>query len=69
MCRHPQRVSGLDASFLSLETATQPLQVFSVLELDTSTMPGGYSFDGLRDALASAIRAMPEFREKLSTPR
>jgi len=62
----PQRVSGFDASFLSLETRTQPLQVISVLELDTTTIPGGYSFDGLRAALAARIRAIPEFREKLS---
>lgn len=62
-------MSGVDASFLSLETATQPMQVFSVLELDTSTMPGGYSFENLRDALAERIRAIPEFREKLSTHR
>lgn len=60
-------MSGVDASFLSLETATQPLQVFSVLELDTSTMPGGYSFENLRDALGERIRALPEFREKLSS--
>lgn len=60
-------MSGVDASFLSLETAKQPMQVFSVLELDTSTMPGGYSFERLRDALAERIRALPEFREKLSS--
>ncbi|MFZ4371787.1 MAG: WS/DGAT/MGAT family O-acyltransferase [Mycobacterium sp.] len=64
--QHPQRVSGFDASFLSLETATQPMQVFSVLELDTTTIPGGYRFERLRDALAERIRAVPEFREKLS---
>ena len=64
--QHPQRVSGFDASFLSIETATQPLQVISVLELDSTTIPGGYSFDGLRNALAARIRAIPEFREKLS---
>lgn len=60
-------MSGVDASFLSLETAKQPMQVFSVLELDTSTMPGGYSFESLRNALAERIRALPEFREKLSS--
>jgi diacylglycerol O-acyltransferase / wax synthase len=59
-------MSGLDSSFLSLETATQPLQVFSVMELNTATIPGGYSFGRLRDALAERVRAMPEFREKLS---
>lgn len=64
-----QRLSGLDASFLYLETAAQPLHVCSILELDTSTMPGGYTFDRLRDALTMRIKAMPEFREKLADSR
>jgi WS/DGAT/MGAT family acyltransferase len=64
-----QRLSGLDASFLYLETAAQPLHVCSILEIDTSTMPGGYTFDRLRDALALRIKAMPEFREKLADNR
>jgi diacylglycerol O-acyltransferase / wax synthase len=64
-----QRLSGLDASFLYLETAKQPLHVCSILELDTSTMPGGYTFDRLRDALGLRIKAMPEFREKLADNR
>jgi WS/DGAT/MGAT family acyltransferase len=61
-----QRLSGLDASFLYLETSTQPLHVCSVLELDTSTVPGGYSFEKLRAELALRITAIPTFREKLS---
>jgi diacylglycerol O-acyltransferase len=61
-----ERLSGLDASFLYLETSTQPLHVCTVLELDTSTMPGGYTFDRLRDELALRIKAMPELREKLA---
>lgn len=64
-----QRLSGLDASFLYLETAAQPLHVCSILELDTSTMPGGYAFDRLRDGLSLRIKAMPEFREKLADNR
>ncbi|MCH9728846.1 MAG: wax ester/triacylglycerol synthase family O-acyltransferase [Actinomycetia bacterium] len=60
------RLSGLDASFLYLETPTQPLHVSSVLELDTSTMPGGYSYDRLRDDLSSRIKAAPRFREKIA---
>ena len=64
-----QRLSGLDASFLYLETAAQPLHVCSILELDASTMPGGYSFAKLRDLLAERIRAMPEFRERLADNR
>jgi WS/DGAT/MGAT family acyltransferase len=64
-----QRLSGLDASFLYLETAAQPLHVCSILDIDTSSMPGGYTFDRLRDALGLRIKAMPAFREKLADNR
>ena len=61
-------MSGLDDSFLSLETPTQPLQVFGVLELDPATVPGGYSFDRFRDAPALRLRGVPAFRQKLVDP-
>jgi diacylglycerol O-acyltransferase / wax synthase len=61
-----ERLTGLDASFLYLETSSQPMHVCSIVELDTSTMPGGYTFDRLRDALSLRMKAMPEFREKLA---
>src|ERR1700754_3898130 len=64
-----QRLSGLDASFLYLETPKQPLHVCSILELDTSTIPGGYTFDRLRDALGLRIRGLPKFRKKLADSR
>ena len=64
-----QRLSGLDASFLYLETAAQPMHVCSILELDTSTIPGGYTFDRMRDELGLRIKAMPQFREKLADSR
>jgi diacylglycerol O-acyltransferase / wax synthase len=61
-----QRLTGLDASFLYLETSSQPLHVCSIMELDTSTVPGGYDFQRLRGALSLRIKAMPAFREKLA---
>jgi diacylglycerol O-acyltransferase len=61
-----ERLSGLDASFLYIESLTQPLHVCSILELDTTTVPGGYTFDRLRDELAVRITAIPEFRAKLA---
>lgn len=64
-----ERLSGLDASFLYTETPTQPLNVCSVVELDTSTMPGGYTFDRLRDGLELRIKALPELRAKLADSR
>ena len=51
---------------LYLETATQPLQVFSVLELDPTSIPGGYSYDRFRDAFSARLRAIPALREKPS---
>src|SRR4029079_5727255 len=61
-----ERLSGLDASFLYAESATVPLHVCSVVELDTSTIPGGYCFERFRDDLTTRIKALPEFRAKLA---
>ena len=61
-----ERLSGLDAFFLYLETPTQPLNVCCVLDLDTSTMPGGYTYGRFRAALAKHAAAVPEFRMKLA---
>ncbi|WP_326545475.1 wax ester/triacylglycerol synthase family O-acyltransferase [Mycolicibacterium sp. ND9-15] len=60
-----ERLSGFDASFLYVESSDTPMHVCSLLELDTSTMPGGYTFDRLREALLQRIDALPEFREKV----
>jgi len=61
-----ERLSGLDAFFLYLETPTQPLNVCCVLELDTSTMPGGYSYSRFRTEVVKRVSAVPEFRMKLA---
>jgi diacylglycerol O-acyltransferase / wax synthase len=61
-----ERLSGLDAFFLYMESPTQSLNVCCVLELDTSTMPGGYSYARFRSSLAKHVKAMPEFRMKLA---
>src|SRR5690349_5808085 len=61
-----ERLSGLDASFLYSESPSVPLHVCSIVELDTATMPGGYSFQRFRSRLASRIAALPELRAKLA---
>jgi diacylglycerol O-acyltransferase len=61
-----ERLSGLDASFLYIESPAVPLHVCSVVELDTSTVPGGYSVDQFQSELALRIRALPELRAKLA---
>lgn len=60
-----QRLSGLDASFLYLETRAQLMHVIGLIMIDPSTMPGGYSFPRLRQELERRISAMPNFRRKL----
>jgi diacylglycerol O-acyltransferase / wax synthase len=49
-----------------METPTQPLNVCCVLELDTSTMPGGYTYSRFRTMLVNHVKAVPEFRMKLA---
>lgn len=61
-----ERLSGLDAFFLYLESPTQLLNVCCVVELDPATMPGGYSFDRLRAALSARVDSISEFRLKLA---
>jgi diacylglycerol O-acyltransferase len=60
-----ERLSGLDASFLYLESSAQLMHVCGVLLLDPSTVPGGYSFAKLRDDLEQRVQAIPAFRRKL----
>ncbi|MFT4125451.1 MAG: wax ester/triacylglycerol synthase family O-acyltransferase [Gordonia sp. (in: high G+C Gram-positive bacteria)] len=60
-----QRLSGLDASFLYLETRSQLMQVIGILDLDPATIPGGYSFARMRAQIADRVATMPMLRRKL----
>lgn len=60
-----ERLSGLDASFLYLETPAQLMHVCGVILLDPSTMPEGYSFDRLQAGIDENVRDVPEFTRKL----
>jgi diacylglycerol O-acyltransferase len=59
------RLSGLDASFLYLETPAQLMHVCGVIVLDPSTMPEPYSFAAFRDGIESRVREVPDFTRKL----
>ena len=61
-----QRLSGLDASFLYLETPSQVMNVAAILVLDPSTIPGGYSFSSLRIEMDRRVRGLPMLRRKLA---
>ncbi|MGF0256950.1 WS/DGAT/MGAT family O-acyltransferase [Rhodococcus erythropolis] len=64
-----QRLSGLDATFLYLETPTQLLHVCGLVLLDPSTIPGGYDYRKLLRELDSRMATMPTFRRKLKDSR
>jgi diacylglycerol O-acyltransferase len=59
------RLSGLDASFLYLESSAQLLHVCGVIVLDPETIPGGYSFEEFKDELERRIAGVPMFQRKL----
>ena len=59
------RLSGLDASFLYLETSSQLLHVCGIIVLDPATIPGGYDFAKFKAELGRRIADVPMFHRKL----
>lgn len=60
-----ERLSGMDAFFLYLESPTQQMHVTLCAVLDPSEMPGGYSYTRLRDHVASRVHRIPPFTRTL----
>jgi diacylglycerol O-acyltransferase / wax synthase len=60
-----QRLSGLDAIFLYMETPSNHMHVGSTVILDPSTMPGGYSFEAVRALVERRLPLLPPFRRRL----
>jgi len=60
-----QRLTGLDATFLYVETPTTHMHVASTAIFDPSTAPGGYSFDALRQLVSDRLPLLPPFRRRL----
>ncbi|MGD0380634.1 MAG: wax ester/triacylglycerol synthase family O-acyltransferase [Acidimicrobiales bacterium] len=61
-----EQLGGLDAAFLYCETPTMHLHVCGLLLLDPSTMPEGYSYDGVRSVLFERLPKIPSVRQKLA---
>ena len=59
------RLSGLDASFLYLETPEQLMHVCGLIVLDPATMPEDYSFDAMKAEIDNRVRDVPTFTRKL----
>ena len=60
-----ERLTGLDASFLYLENPTNHMHVAMTMVLEPHTMPGGYSFDKIKEALHDFLEAVPRAKVKL----
>ncbi len=60
-----ERLSGMDATFLYLETPTGHMHVAMVGIFDAGTMPGGYSFQRIKDTIRERLPLVPPFRRRL----
>src|SRR5438552_2773337 len=60
-----RRLTGLDAGFLYMETPNNHMHVASTAVFDPSTVPGGYSFAGVRALVENRLPLLPPFRRRL----
>ncbi|HXQ60512.1 MAG TPA: wax ester/triacylglycerol synthase family O-acyltransferase [Acidimicrobiales bacterium] len=60
-----EQLTGLDASFLYMETPSLHMHVSMAAVFDPSTVPGGYSFEKMRDLVGSRLAVAPVFRRRL----
>src|SRR5437660_4847943 len=62
-----QRLSGLDAGFLYMETRTLHMHTLKIGVIDPSSVPGGYSFQKVKDTLAARMHLLPPSGRRLVT--
>ena len=60
-----EQLSGLDATFLNMETPTQRGHVGGVVIVDPSTAPEGWGYQTIKDLVAERIHLLPLFRRRL----
>ncbi|MEO0324127.1 MAG: wax ester/triacylglycerol synthase family O-acyltransferase [Myxococcota bacterium] len=60
-----EQLSGLDASFLYLETPQMHLHVALCGVLDASAVPASRRFEAVRDYVAARLHRLPPFRRRL----
>jgi diacylglycerol O-acyltransferase len=59
------RLSGLDASFLYLESGAQLMHVCGLIVVDPETIPGGYNFEEFKQELSRRVSDVAMFNRKL----
>lgn len=60
-----ERLTGLDAAFLYLENPTNHMHVAMTMVLDPSTVPGGYTFENLKEFIRGRLHLVPPFTRRL----
>jgi diacylglycerol O-acyltransferase / wax synthase len=60
-----QRLTGMDATFLYLETPTAPMHVSGVYVYDPSTAPHEFGFESIKGEIERRLDLVPPYRQRL----
>ena len=60
-----ERLTGLDAAFLYLENPTNHMHVAMTMVLDPESVPGGYSFEKIKEFIHRRLHLVPPFTRRL----
>ena len=60
-----ERLAGIDAAFLYLETPSAHMHVTATIVVDPATMPEGASLERLAEFMTERVRALPAFRRRV----
>ncbi len=60
-----ERLTGLDAAFLALETPASHMHVMATMVLDPSEVPGGFTVDTVRALIAERLPRLEPFRRRV----
>jgi diacylglycerol O-acyltransferase len=60
-----QRLPGVDAGFLYMETPTLHMHTLKIALIDVADLPGGYSFERLKEELVDRLHLLPPFRRRV----
>lgn len=60
-----ERLTGLDAGFLYMETPTLHMHTLKIAVVDPASVDGGYSFGRFKEVLAARLHLLPPFRRRI----
>ena len=59
-----RRMTGMDASFLYMESPRLPMHTLKLATLDVTQVPGGYQFERVGEVLAAHLQLLPALRRR-----